>query len=215
LTRDRWLLSMALTDRGVASKGASDRDRASQDFDEAARIAGSIPQDNEFYDDSQFQLACILNQQGELLSTDLSKLPESEKQYEQASQILTSLSNKHKLIPHYREEMAVTLCGRAAVRVAMARIPDAQRDCETAREHLDWLIAEQTRKDAPENPEYLSLLGQVMARQSRIHFLQGRSPEGQNTHAKAVEKLSRAIELDPARAADKVRLEQLKAGPAQ
>ena len=109
----------------------------------------------------------------------------------------------------------MTLCGRAAVRLAMNRIPDAQRDCEAALEHLAWLIGEQTRKGAPENPQYLSLLGQVLARQSRIHFLQGRSPEGQKTQAEAVEKLSRAIELDPARAADKVRLEQIKAGPAQ
>ena len=72
----------------------------------------------------------------------------------------------------------MTLCGRAAVRLAMDRIPDAQRDCEAALDHLAWLIAEQTRKGAPENPQYLSLLGQVLAQQSRIHFLQGRSPEG-------------------------------------
>ncbi len=57
-TRDRWLLSMALTDRGVASKEAGDRDRAAHDFDEAARVAGSVAKDDEFYDDSQFQLAC-------------------------------------------------------------------------------------------------------------------------------------------------------------
>ena len=67
-----------------------------------------VPQDNEFFDDSQFQLACIANQRGELLSTNLSKLPESENNYEQASQILTRLITNHKLIPHYREEVAVT-----------------------------------------------------------------------------------------------------------
>ncbi len=69
-TRDRWLLSMALTDRGVASKEAGDRDRAARDFDEAARVTGSVAQDDEMYDDSQFQLACIANQRGELLSAD-------------------------------------------------------------------------------------------------------------------------------------------------
>ncbi len=109
----------------------------------------------------------------------------------------------------------MTLCGRAAVRGAMNRIPDAQRDCEAALDHLTWLIGEQTRKGAPENPEYLSLLGQVLDRQSRIHFLGGRSPEGRSTRAQAVEKLSRAIQLDPARAADKVRLEQINGIPAQ
>jgi tetratricopeptide (TPR) repeat protein len=214
-TRDRWLLALALTDRAVASREAGDRDLAARDFDEAARVAGSVAEDDEIYDDSQFQLACIANGRGELLSTDPKALPESEKAYEQAAQVLTRLIGKYKLAPHFREEMTVTLCGRAAVRGAMARIPDAQRDCEAALDHLTWLIAEQTHKGAPENPQYLSLLGQVLDQQSRIHFLQGRSPEGQSTHSQAVEKLSRAIQLDPARAADKVRLEQINARPAQ
>jgi tetratricopeptide (TPR) repeat protein len=214
-TRDRWLLSMALTDRGVASRGTGDRDRAAQDFDEAARVAGSIAEDDPIYDDSQDQLACIANQRGELLSTDLSKLQESENTFEQADKILSRLINKHKVIPLYRELMAATLCGRAAVRLAMNRIPDAQRDCEAAQGHLTWLIAEQTRKGAPENPEYVSLLGQVLTQQSRIHFLQGRSLEGRSTRVEAGKRLSRAIELDPARVADKARLEQIKAGPAQ
>ena len=214
-TRDRWLVSLALTDRGVASREAGDRDGASHDFDEAAQAAGSVAQDDEVFDDSQFQLACIANQRGELLSKDLAKLAESERNYEQASQILTRLIKDHKLIPYYREEMVVTLSGRAAVRLAMTRIPDAQRDCEAALDHLGWLIGEQTRKGAPENPEYLSLLGQVLVRQSRIHFFEGRTPEGRKTRAQAVEKLSRAIQLDPARAADKARLEQMSAGPAQ
>ena len=63
-TRDRWLLSLALTDRGVASREAGDRDRAAHDFDEAARVAASIAKDDEIYDDSQFQLASIANQRG-------------------------------------------------------------------------------------------------------------------------------------------------------
>jgi eukaryotic-like serine/threonine-protein kinase len=213
-TRDRWLLALALTDRAVASREAGDRDRAARDFDEAARVAGSVAEDDEMHDDSQFQLACIANGRGELLSTDQKALLESEKTYEQAAQILTKLISKYKLAPHFREEMAATLCGRAAVRVAMAHIPDAQRDCEAALDHLTWLIAEQTRNGAPENPQYLSLLGQVLDQQSRIHFLQGRSPEGQSTHVQAVEKLSRAIQLDPARAADRIRLEQFAARPA-
>jgi eukaryotic-like serine/threonine-protein kinase len=214
-TRDRWLLSMALADRGVASKEAGDRDRAAHDFDEAARVADAVAKDDECYDDSQFELAVIANQRGELLSTDVAKLRESEQSYEQAAQILTRLISNHELIPHYREEMAATLCGRAGVRLAMSHIPDAQRDCEAALDQLSWLTGEQTRQGAPENPQYLSLLGQILDRQSRIQILGGRSPEGRTTHALAVEKLSRAIELDPARATDKVRLEQLKAHAAQ
>jgi eukaryotic-like serine/threonine-protein kinase len=214
-TNDRWLLSMALTDRGVASREAGDRVKAGQDFDEAARVAGSVPQDDEVYDDAQFQLSCAANERGELLSLDVSKLAESEKNYEQAAQILTRLIDNHKLTPHYRQRMAMTLCGRAAVRLAMNKIADAEHDCETAREHLAGLIGEQTQKGAPENPDYLSVLGQVLDLQSRIHFVRGRLPEGRSTHTQAIEKLSRAIELDPARTADKAKLEKINARPAQ
>ena len=37
--RDRWLLSLALTDRGVAFKEAGDSVRSSRDFDDAAQIS--------------------------------------------------------------------------------------------------------------------------------------------------------------------------------
>jgi tetratricopeptide (TPR) repeat protein len=214
-TRDRWLLAMALTDRGVASREAGNHDSTAHDFDEAEQVARSVALDDEIYDDAQFQLASIANRRGELLSTDHSKLPQSDNGYEQATEILTKLIANHKSIPHYREEIVVTLGGRAAVRLAMKRIPDAQHDCEVALVHLDWLTAEQTRKGAPENPQYLSLHGQVLSVQSRIHFLQGRLSDGRSARAQAVEKLSRAIELDPARAADKVLLEQINSGPAQ
>jgi tetratricopeptide (TPR) repeat protein len=214
-TRDRWLLAMALTDRGVTSRELGHREPAALDFDEAAQVAGTVAHDDESYNDAQDQLASIANQRGKLLSTEIAKLAQSESSYEQATAILTKLIINHKLILHYREEMAATLCGRAAVRIAMKRISDAELDCEAARVHLDGLIAEQTRKGAPENPQYLSLLGQVLAQQSLIHLLQRRSPEDRTTRAEAVEKLSRAIELDPARAADKLLLEQIKAGPAQ
>ena len=214
-TRDRWLLSLALLDRGIASREAGDPDRADRDFDEAARVAGSVAPDDELYEDAQFQLACIANQRGELSCADPAKLPESERAYEQATQILTRLMSNHKLIPHFREEMAVALCGRAAVRRAMARIGDSQRDCEAALDHLHGLIGEEARKGAPENSQYLSLLGQALEERSRLHYLQGRLPEGRSTHAEAVDKLSRAVLLDPARAADKVRLKEINARPAQ
>jgi hypothetical protein len=82
-------------------------------------------------------------------------------------------------------------------------------------EQLAWLVEDQTRRGAPENPQYLNLLGQVFARQSWIHFLRGSTPEGLKTQSETAKKLSWAIELDPARAVDGVRLEEIKTGPAQ
>jgi tetratricopeptide (TPR) repeat protein len=214
-TRDRWLLSMALADRGVAFREAGDRHRAARDFDEAARIAQMVAKGDECYDDSQFQLAVIANQRGELLSADRPTLPESELSYTQAEEILTRLISNHELIPHYREELAAALCGRAGARVAMNHIPDAEHDCTAARDQLDRLIGQRAPTDARENAEYLSLLGQVLVEQSRIHFLAGRREEGRSARALAIQKLSRVIQLDPARAVDAVRLEQLNADPAQ
>jgi tetratricopeptide (TPR) repeat protein len=215
MTTYQWLLAMALTDRGAASGEAGDREHAALDLDEASRIAGSVARGDEVYDDAQFQLACIANLHGELASQDASRRAESEESFEQASRILTRLIGDHGRIPHYREEIAATLCGRAGVRLAMARIPDAQQDCEAALEHLTWLIGEQLRRSAPENPRYLSLLGRVLARQSRIHFLLGRSAEGRSTRAEAIEKLGQAVQLDPARATDRARLERIQADPAR
>jgi eukaryotic-like serine/threonine-protein kinase len=209
----RWLLAMALTARGVASGSAGDRDRAARDLDEASQVAGSVVRGEEVYDDAQFQLACIANRRGELARKEPSKQVESEGYFEEASRILARLMKDHEQIPHYRKEMALALCGRAAARLATTRIPEAQGDCEAALAHLTWLIGEQTRRGAPENPEYLSLLGRVLARQGRIHCLRDRSPEARQTRAEAVENLRRAIRLDPARAADKVALERMTADP--
>ncbi len=214
-TVDRWLLSLALTARGVASWEVGARDRADHDFDEASQVAGSVPRDDDVYDDAQFQLACIANRRGELASKDASSLAESERSYEEASRILARLIKDHEQIPHYREEMAGTLCGLAAVRLAAGRIAEAEGDCKAALGHLAWLIGEQTRQGAPENPEYLSLLGRILARQSRIHQLQGRSMEARKSQDDAVEKLSRAVQLDPARAADRALLERIQGDPAR
>ncbi len=214
-TMDRWLLSLALTARGVASGEVGDRDRARHDLDEASRVADSVPRDDDVYDDAQFQLACIANQRGELSRKDASRRAESEGYYDEASRILERLIKNHGQVPHYREEMAATLCGRAGVRLATARITEAQRDCATALDLLVSLIDEQTRRGTQENPEYLSLLGRVLARQSQIHLLRGRSPEGRKAQADAVEKLSRAVQRDPAREADRAMLERIKDDPAR
>src|SRR5262249_30600223 len=115
--RDRWLLSLALTDRAAASGGAGRHDRAFQDFDEAEQVAGRVPREEEAYDDAQFQGASIANQRGDLLCKDLSRFPESERNYERAARILERLIKNHALIPHYREEMVATMSGRAAARL--------------------------------------------------------------------------------------------------
>jgi tetratricopeptide (TPR) repeat protein len=212
---DRWLLSMALTARGVASGETGERDRATLDFDEASRIAGSMAQGREVYDDAQFQLASIANQRGERSSRDSSSSAESEGYYNEASRILERLIKDHGQISHYREEMAATRGGRAAVRLAAGRISEAEQDCAAALDCLNGLIDERASQGAAENPEYLSLLGRVLALQCQIHLQRGRSQQGQKARTEAVDKLSRALAIDPARAVDRERLEQIKRDPAR
>jgi hypothetical protein len=210
----RWLLSLALTARGAAAGESGDRDRAAADLAEAAGIAGAIPLGDEFYDDAQFQLATIANRRGELSRREPSSRAKAEDFYQEASRILERLIENHGQVPHYREELAETLCGRAAARLAAGRVEDAQRDCEAAVEHIDGLNRERARQRAPENPEYLSLLGRVLARRSQIELRRDRGPESRKALADAVDALTRAVDLDSARAADRDTLNRIKDDPA-
>jgi eukaryotic-like serine/threonine-protein kinase len=203
-TRDRWLLCMALIDRGVASEGAGDRDAARHDLDNAKKVAGQVPRGDGVFDDAQFQTARAYNYQGYLLAKDLARPFESLENYERASRILDKLIGDHTAIPHYREELAATLAGRAAARLAMDQISDAERDCRAALEQLAQLVRERASKQAPENPQYLSLLGRALALEGRIRRRQGRPIEARKAFEEAAGKVSRAIRIDPARELDKV-----------
>jgi tetratricopeptide (TPR) repeat protein len=210
LSRNRWLLGMALTDRGMASSQAGDEANASKDFDEAEQILSQIAPEDEYHVEAQFQFASISNQRGEMLSKDRSKLAEAESNFEKASTILLQLINDHKLISHYREEMAVTLLGRATARLAMGRVPDAERDGQSAFELVSRLIDEQRGKGAPESPDYLSLLARILALRSRILTVQGKSADGRTALEQAAENLRQAIKIDPAREIDRVRLDKIQ-----
>jgi hypothetical protein len=214
-SRQRWLLAMALTDRGAASKETGDARGARLDLDSATRTAGQITPDDDYYNDAQFQLASIANQKGDLLAGDQSTNAEAERSYGEATRILSGLIKEHQQRPHYREELAVTYSGRAAARQGMGRLPEAQRDCQAALELLEQLIAEEGHEGAPENAQYRSLLGQALARQGRIIVLQGRKAEGKQNLAMAIKQLRRALELDPARATDRIVLDQLEAEAAR
>jgi serine/threonine-protein kinase len=213
--RARWLLSLALTDRAIASKEAGEREQALHDLEEAAGLARQVPQDDEWFDDMQLQLATISNRKGELLTKDQARLAEADESFEQASGILQRLIKNHAEMPQFREEFVTTLLGRAELRIAQGNVADALRNCEEALEHVAWLMGEQVRKGSPENPHYLSSRGQILAVKSRVQELQGNTGESRKTLQQAVINLSRALEIDPARLADKVKLEELKARSAQ
>jgi tetratricopeptide (TPR) repeat protein len=178
-------------------------------------LAADVAPDNDVFDDAQFEIAHIANDRAELIAKKHSQLPEAQNNYDRASQILERLIKDHALVPHYREELSVTLCGRAAVQLALGDVPAAQRDCRTAVDQLARLIEEQNRNSGPENPEYLSLLGRVLAQESRIYLSQGRLDDSRKAFAEAIEKLDRAIAIDPARATDKLTVDRIKTDSVQ
>ncbi len=208
--RDLWLLSMALTDRAAASKEIGRLEDATADLEAAARCAHRILQGKDQFEDAQFQLAVISNQRGDLLARNPARRAESAECFDQAAEILSTLVKRHRLIPHYREQLAATLLGQGSVCLAQGRLAVAYQNCETARNGLEELLREHARKQSPENPQYLSLLGQVLALRGQVEERQERARESRRTLAQAAENLGRAVALDPSRIADKVRLDTLK-----
>ena len=78
-TRDRWLYCLALTARGIASDEAGDHRAAAHDFDEAWTLADSYSDPkSDYYDDLQFQLACIDNCRGKVAEGAPYTLAEAE-----------------------------------------------------------------------------------------------------------------------------------------
>ena len=210
-SQDRWLLCLALTSRGVASQ-ERDPAAAARDFHEAEAVANQVTdEDDPFYDDLQFQLACLDNHRGELTGQTRSPLEGHESALERAFQRLTKLAEKYTLRPHYREELAVTRSRRAAVRLARRRLAEAQADCQAAIDLLEHLITEQAREGAPENAQYFSLLGQATILAGRIQAQQGHLHQGRILRDKAAQNLRRALQIDEARAQDKETLDQLQA----
>jgi serine/threonine-protein kinase len=209
--RDRWLLCMALKDRGVAAGEAGDEAAAARDLDEAESAVGAVQEDDPSYDDVQFQLACIDRHRGELIGRGPPALDGAESALERSSQRLERLIEKDKLAPQYEEEMAATLFARAAVRLARGRPAHALADCRAAIGRLEHLIEDDAKNRAPDHPEYLSLLGRAELLAGRIQAGQGRRREGRQLRDKGDEHLRRAVKIDDARARDRETLERADA----
>jgi serine/threonine-protein kinase len=210
-SRDRWLLCQALVARGVASLEAGDFTIALDDLAEAEQVAKQVAKkEDPFYDDMVFQLACIDHHRGKLGQRTMPPLYDPALALERALQALTGLASKYERTPYYKRELAATLTTRAALRLSHRRLNDAQADCQAAIGLLERLIEEQKRL-APENPRYLSLLGQASELQGRILTAQGRLAEGRKLREKGAAALRHALELDEARALDQQLLNQIRA----
>ncbi len=212
LIDDQWLLSMALTDRAAVSLEADNPDGAEADLKLAETVAEQILASEPDHTDAQFQLASICNRRGELLALNAPGLAEAEKQYGRAQLLLAELVRGRELIPHYREEMAVTLMGRANVRCSQGteHLADAESDCNDAKRLLEKLIEEQKTKGVRVNPDYLSSLSRAYVTASRIELARGDRAKALDNLQKAATMMNQAIAIDVSRARDRAFLDQVK-----
>ena len=90
----------------------------------------------------------------------------------------------------------------AELKLARQHPPDAWVECQAAIAMLNQLVQEQTLRGAPENPQYLSLVGQAIALSARIQVAQGHPQEARVLRERAVDHLRRAVEIDPGRTHD-------------
>jgi serine/threonine-protein kinase len=208
---DRWLLSMALADRASAAAESGELESTLADFGTAEEVALQI-KDEDVLNDAHFQVALISNQRADALRKEPSRQVQVANDYAQAARILEPLIKNYKYRPQYREEMAVSLTGSARLHLERQRPAQADRDIHSALDLLDKLIDEHARKGAPESAQYLSLQGRALFVASMLQASQGMSDEAEATRAKAIARIERSLEIDPARQRDRETLKAMRAG---
>ena len=153
-THYRWLLSLALTDRAIGLAQLNQHEKARDDLERAERLCLNTliddPEDNE----AAFQLVCIDCERAEVLARDRSNFAEAEQRFDRAARGIGKLISQYKLLPQYREQLAVVLRGRSAVRFAIgpSRHQDARKDCDDSQLLFESLIEEQEGQGGPAEP---------------------------------------------------------------
>jgi serine/threonine-protein kinase len=207
---DRWLLVIALTDRGTAHHLKGDEAAALRDLERSDGLARDILRDDKDYHDAEFELARAWNLRAEWLAMDPSRLVEAEKRCNEAVTMLESLKKGHEMIPFYREQLALTLTNRARVRFLLgpARAGDALADCAAARKLADDLLSAAPKPAG--NPHYLSILGRAYETESLVHHARGDGRKRQESLLAAWDKLERTIAIDDTRARDQRLLAEIR-----
>jgi eukaryotic-like serine/threonine-protein kinase len=194
---DRLLLVYALNTRATASRKVGELQVAGKDLTDAVGRAKELRTTWE-NTDSRFAMAMSLNEQGLLLSK-LADYEGASSVFNGAFVILANLLKSNQHVPFMEGELAASLNGRGAARLAIQKTkPDAnaltqaQKECAKAREYLDQLCTKW-----PKNYVYQSSLGQTLANLGRIAKAQG-DPKGAREFLKlALERHRIAIETNP------------------
>ena len=77
----------------------------------------------------------------------------------------------------------------------------AEKDCDTAKSILTALL-----QSEPDNPDYLSQLGDVLELESKLALMQGRRNKARQLLDQAISHIEHALRVDTDRAGDAVKL---------
>jgi tetratricopeptide (TPR) repeat protein len=203
--QDRWLLALAVYQRGLALRDLKNGASAHNDFDRAQLVARAIPVDSPFYTDAQYAIAMVLVSAAEkpakpgLQATDMAAL------LDQAIPMLQNLVRDAAEMPHFREGLCHAFAERCQIMIALNRDNEAAKDCAHA-----LVLANELHQFMPDNPGYLSLLGRATALEGRVAKLRVETGLAQRRLTESVGLLKQALQRDPDRYFDRVRLEALE-----
>lgn len=206
-TRDelRWLLAMALTDRGIAIAETATTKTGEADFRRALEVAKEVPADSLYFEDMRWQNAVTLSRLGGFLGSDVTRRTESEQRFNESAQIFQQLIKDSRDLPFYREELSIALMGRARMRLHLGALKLAEQDWISAAAIIDGL-----RRQFPSCPQYLSLQSSATALAADVRAREGRNDESRRLMSDAAELVEQAIQLDPDRELDRRSLANLR-----
>lgn len=198
--RVQWLLAAALTSRGASAKQTQDFRSAEDNYRRSIEVAGKLLPGSDYLTSAQLQMGTALNELGRVVGADPNRRSEARVSFDRAIQILDSLAKESTNFPYYREALAASFAGRATVHDA-ARMADAEKDCDTAKSILTALL-----QSEPDNPDYLSQLGDVLELESKLALAQGRRDKARQLLDQAISHIEHALRVDTDRAGDAVKL---------
>jgi serine/threonine-protein kinase len=206
----RWLHTLALHQRGLASKDLKDYAGARTDFERALVIAKAIPENSLYMIDTQYALATIKASQGEAEIEAGGEQKKARGLLDEAVPMFHGFVRDAPDMPHFRESLCVALLARCPLALASGAIAEAEKDSRDA-----LALATELHKHAPEHPEYFSLCGRAMLLKSEIAARRGETALAASRRADGISRLKQAIERDSERHFDRKRLAELTGGPNQ
>ena len=197
---DQWLLAMALCIRGASERRLGDETAAARDLDAAQSAIEAIPAGDPSRNDAEFLLVQVDRRRGEPI---LGRAPTSAgKLLDRARDRLEAQIRRDGLRSHLLEERVALQAARAGVYLIEH---DFEKARDQARQAITWnkaLVGSRQPNKGPENPEYLSLLGRAEALSAQIQEALHHPDDAEILRRDAAGHISRAIQLDQARAQD-------------